>query len=135
MRQEKPKLKQFLLSLLSNFKESIMKKVILLSFLILCSCVQNRFLYTDNNGNNVYQSDCSDLGLDFGDCLIDANKTCPVGFDIVMSSENPVANFSNYSTHGTTMGYGNFFSSNYNTHGNSWNAYSRYIIYACKQPK
>ncbi|MBQ8677033.1 MAG: hypothetical protein IJ529_01025 [Alphaproteobacteria bacterium] len=110
-----------------------MKKRLLLFVLVLSGCVQNRFLYTDEKGSNVYQTDCS--WSDFGDCLIEANKSCPMGFNIVMSSENPTGSFSNFDGHGTTTGFGNFYSSNYNGWGNSWNTYSRYIIYSCKLEK
>ena len=103
--------------------------------MLLCGCVSNRFLYIDDKGSNVYETDCSDLGLNFGDCLIEANKNCPFGFNIIMSSENPAGSFSNFNGHGASSGFGNLQSFNFNGHGNSWNTYNRYIIYSCKAEK
>lgn len=109
-----------------------MKKLFYLSIFLLCGCVsaQSRFLYSNEHGHNVYQTDCS--WTDFGDCLIEANKICPEGYDIIISSETPTGNFSNYNTNGTGNYYSGFSSYQANTYGNSMNTYKRYLIYACK---
>ncbi len=107
-----------------------MKRLMFLTIITLCGCVQNRFLYSNENGNNVYQAKC-DWG-DFSDCLIEANRVCPSGFDILMSSETPTGSFSNFDTNGRGNTFGNFSSYQSHTYGNSWNTYSRYLIYACK---
>lgn len=110
-----------------------MKKILLLTILFLCGCIQNRFLYTNENGNDVYQVNCS-YG-DFGDCLIEANKTCPFGFDIFMSSEIPTGSFSNFHHTEQMNTFGNFSPYNSATYGDSWIDYDRYLIYTCKKIK
>ena len=116
-------------------KKVRMRKLFLIIFVLLCGCVhtQNRFLYSNENGHEVYQTDCS--WTDFGDCLIEANRMCPAGYDIVMSSETPTGNFANFDTKGRENSFGDFSSYNSSTSGTSWNTYKRYLIYACKAVK
>ena len=108
-----------------------MRKYGIVVILLLCGCVQNRFLYTNEKGNDVYQVNCS-YG-DFGDCLVEANKTCPFGFDIFMSSETPIGSFSNFNNNGQMNTFGGVSSYNSTTYGDSWNTYNRYLIYTCKK--
>ena len=109
-----------------------MKNLVLAIFFLLCGCVhsQSRFLYSNEQGHEVYQTDCS--WTDFGDCLIEANRVCPAGYDIVMSSETPTGNFSDFNTKGRENSFGGFSSYDMNTSGTSFNTYKRYLIYACK---
>lgn len=114
-----------------------MKKTLMLFLLLaLFGCAQNRnrFLYMDENGNPVYQAKC-DGYLDFGDCLIEAGQTCPSGFNVLMSSEHQDMTFANANISGSVKKSKDFNEFNVPMYATTWNAYSRYMIYSCKNAK
>lgn len=126
-----------------------MKKYILFTSLMLCGCAMNSFLYNDENGNPVYKANCSGAFLSFAECLEAMGKTCPTGFNVLMSSEQQVGTFSDYNLTGGTSGtasgavygsgntqgsfnnYGNYgtlnSNSSFNAYGNTqFNSHSNY---------
>jgi len=125
-----------------------MKKYIFL-VLLLSACATNSHLYNDENGNPVYKANCSGSYLSFAECLEVMGKTCPTGFNVLMSSEQQVGTYSDYNLTGGTSGninssfygtgsinghlnnYGNYgtfnSNSNFNAFGNSqFNSRSNY---------
>ena len=123
-----------------------MKKYLLLSVLALTACTHNRFLYNDEHGNAVYEANCS-FGT-YGDCLQKAGQQCPLGFNILMSSEQQTGTYtdiqgsssSHTSASASAYGFGNmatafgnsYTNSSFGAQGMNTNLYSRYLIYTCK---
>ena len=123
-----------------------MKKILLVSALLLSACTQNRFLYNNEHGKAVYEADCS-FGT-YGDCLQKAGEQCPSGFDILMSSEQQTGTYTDvqgsgssstsasasaYGIGNTLSAFGNSFTnSSFNAQALSSNLYKRYMIYSCK---
>ncbi len=121
-----------------------MKKYVLLSLLLLAACVQNRMLYVNEKGNQVYQSKCNGGMLDMGDCMADAAAHCPNGFEVIQSSESNMGQVmqanaqSSSSANANATFFGNTLwsntngTSNFNGNGYSFNVFNRYMIYSCK---
>jgi hypothetical protein len=123
-------------------------KKLLFFVLILSGCnigLSNRQLYIDPQTNTaVYEATCNGTRRTIGDCIIEANKTCPNGFNIVTSSDRTVGSLSslnlNTSSSGNLNGSftGNTFNSNFsansNTNGLGYNGLiiTRNLIYSCK---
>ena len=123
-----------------------MKKYLLLGVLAISACTQNRFLYNNENGQAIYEAECS-WGT-YGDCLQKAGQQCPTGFNILMSSEQQTGTYtdvqgsasSRTSASASAYGFGNtlsafgnsFTNSSFNAQGLSSNLYKRYMIYSCK---
>ena len=123
-----------------------MKKYLLFSVLAISACTQNRFLYNNEQGQAVYEADCS-WGT-YGDCLQKAGQQCSTGFKILMSSEQQTGTYtdiqgsssSHTSASASAYGFGNtlsafgnsFTNSSFNAQGLSSNLYKRYMIYTCK---
>lgn len=59
-----------------------MKKTILISVLFCSACATSTPLYTDMNGQTVYEAQCDTNFLSLGDCYRKASKDCPFGFDV-----------------------------------------------------
>lgn len=123
-----------------------MKKIIIISAFFLSSCAYNKFLYTNENGQAVYEVNCSMSS--FGDCLKEAGKQCPFGFSIMMTSEQQTGTYTDVQGYGNSYtsasasayGFGSAATAFGNAHTNSsfgaqgmnTNLYSRYMIYTCK---
>lgn len=106
-----------------------MKKYVFL-VLLLSACATNRFLFTDENGNQIYQADCGGMwnNINMGDCLKLAGETCPLGFNILLANEQiigsnfGVQNYGNINTNTNAFGQSNF-NANANIYGYGNNLY------------
>ena len=107
-----------------------MKKFFVITVLLLSGCVQNRLLSIDSSGRYVYQADCH--WTSFEDCIKEAAKTCPKGYNIMMSNEEHLGRQFSPNTHNVTDSLDNVNSSDYN---NDWNTYRHSILYSCKTDK
>lgn len=59
-----------------------MKKYVILLALICSACVTSRPLYTETNGEMVYEANCDGTAFSIGDCYKKASEDCPNGFDV-----------------------------------------------------
>ena len=94
--------------------------------LLLSACATNSHLYNDENGNPVYKANCSGAYLSFAECLEVMGKTCPAGFNVLISSEQQTGTVSDYNLTSRTSGnaFGNSYSSaNANIYGMGNNIY------------
>lgn len=133
-----------------------MKKFYVFFLFLLSACATNEVLYTDANGQTVYKAQCDQASnIDMGDCIKLMGQQCPLGFNILMATENPIGFMSGNQTYGTmntntyanvnAYGFGNnawangYANSqtnvNLNSWGGGWTRYNRFVIYTCKNPE
>lgn len=129
-----------------------MKKFIFLILLLTPACVSSKYLYTDENNNPVYQVTCNGALRTYGDCLAEIGRSCPMGFNIIMSDEKQTGTTSQQDISGrlnsNSYGNANFFGAGNNgmasalgqSFGNigmssntmTMGMFNRYMIYTCK---
>lgn len=105
-----------------------MKKLFILSFLLLSACATNEVLYTDANGQTVYKAKCDQSpNMDIGDCLKLVGQQCPFGYNIMMADEKAKGFMTGnqFSAQGSNL---------YGWGGGNLN-YNRFVIYTCKNPQ
>lgn len=74
-----------------------MKKLFPLSVLFLTVCgLSSELLYTDRNGNNVYQATCNGVVRTIGDCYKLAAQQCAGDFDIVTQDQFSAGSFGTF---------------------------------------
>lgn len=118
-----------------------MKKVFAFC-LLLCGCATNEYLMTTPEGNNVYMARCDFEGTSA--CFREAQKACPMGFDIMNYNEQYVNlgshttgnmntySFGNATAFGNTAtGWGNSFG-NFNSHTTNQGMTQRSLMYVCR---
>lgn len=59
-----------------------MKKISILMVLLCTACAYSRPLYTDEQGQMVYEASCDGSALSLGDCYKKAKEDCPNGFNV-----------------------------------------------------
>lgn len=59
-----------------------MKKFIVVLALLCNACVSSRVLYTDANGETVYEAQAWSNLTTLGSCYKQANEDCPYGFEV-----------------------------------------------------
>lgn len=59
-----------------------MKKLAIFIVFLCTACAYSRPLYTDENGQIVYEATCNGDILSIGDCYMKAKEDCPFGFDV-----------------------------------------------------
>lgn len=127
-----------------------MKKYFLLFFLFGCVPYSpTRQLYIEN-GVAVYETNCSGSYKTMGDCMIEMNKQCPFGYNIITSSEKSVGsvatvfpqnqyNYNNPMNSVISPTFQNIYGTN-NTYSNQssnpriiqTNSVQRYTIFSCR---